>query len=134
MLTRVLVFDSGHICVPYLRRRVHCAVLRQPACTFHLPSRLQRERRRRQGRRAKTGQKDNRYAPCPRVQYDLLIHPVRLRRHESCNPKANLTLSSFTSAVYRTIELSDGWTGRIISTEVYFSKLLLFLPEVLPTR
>jgi hypothetical protein len=25
--------------------------------------------------------------------------------------------------VYRTIELADGWNGRIISTEVYFSAL-----------
>ena len=29
-------------------------------------------------------------------------------------------------AVYRTIELSDGWTGRIIRTEVYFSKPSIF--------
>lgn len=26
------------------------------------------------------------------------------------------------SAVYRTIELADGWTGRIIHTQVYFSE------------
>lgn len=25
-------------------------------------------------------------------------------------------------SIYRTIELSDGWTGRIISTQVYFSE------------
>lgn len=29
-------------------------------------------------------------------------------------------LCMFIRAVYRTIELSDGWTGRIISTELYF--------------
>ncbi|KAJ2915882.1 hypothetical protein MD484_g4518, partial [Candolleomyces efflorescens] len=37
-----------------------------------------------------------------------------------------LTLSTaalFIRAVYRTVELSDGWTGRIISTEVYFNVL-----------
>ncbi|KAF8990476.1 RTA1 like protein-domain-containing protein [Cyathus striatus] len=33
------------------------------------------------------------------------------------------TLSLFIRAVYRTIELSDGWNGRIISTEVYFNVL-----------
>ncbi len=27
-------------------------------------------------------------------------------------------------SIYRTIELSDGWTGRIISTQVYFSESL----------
>ena len=27
------------------------------------------------------------------------------------------------SAVYRTIELADGWNGRVIETEVYFSAL-----------
>ena len=27
-------------------------------------------------------------------------------------------------AVYRTIELADGWNGRIISTQVYFSALI----------
>ncbi|KAH8116115.1 RTA1 like protein [Phellopilus nigrolimitatus] len=33
------------------------------------------------------------------------------------------TLCIFIRAVYRTIELSDGWTGRIIQTEVYFNVL-----------
>ena len=28
-------------------------------------------------------------------------------------------------AIYRTIELSQGWNGRIISNQLYFSKLLL---------
>lgn len=31
------------------------------------------------------------------------------------------------SAVYRLIELSDGWDGRIISTQVYFSKCIFHL-------
>jgi hypothetical protein len=30
-------------------------------------------------------------------------------------------ISILYRAVYRTIELSDGWTGRIIGTQVYFS-------------
>lgn len=34
-----------------------------------------------------------------------------------------LMLSTFRS-VYRTIELSNGWTGRIIHTQVYFSAFL----------
>ncbi|KAF4562635.1 hypothetical protein EYR40_009863 [Pleurotus pulmonarius] len=33
------------------------------------------------------------------------------------------TLVLFIRAVYRTIELSDGWDGRIITTEVYFNVL-----------
>ncbi|KAF9457833.1 RTA1 like protein-domain-containing protein [Collybia nuda] len=33
------------------------------------------------------------------------------------------TLCLFIRAVYRTIELSDGWNGRIISTELYFNVL-----------
>ncbi|KAJ3526008.1 hypothetical protein NMY22_g10341 [Coprinellus aureogranulatus] len=33
---------------------------------------------------------------------------------------AFITLILFIRAVYRTIELADGWTGRIISTESYF--------------
>ncbi|KAJ3513522.1 hypothetical protein NMY22_g15017 [Coprinellus aureogranulatus] len=33
---------------------------------------------------------------------------------------AFITLILFVRAVYRTIELADGWTGRIISTESYF--------------
>ncbi|KAF9461865.1 RTA1 like protein-domain-containing protein [Collybia nuda] len=33
------------------------------------------------------------------------------------------TTCLFIRAVYRTIELADGWTGRIISTEVYFNVL-----------
>lgn len=33
------------------------------------------------------------------------------------------TTCLFIRAVYRVIELSDGWTGRIIHTQVYFSAL-----------
>ncbi|RDB18398.1 Uncharacterized protein C17G6.02c [Hypsizygus marmoreus] len=33
------------------------------------------------------------------------------------------TVCLFIRAIYRTIELSDGWSGRIISTEVYFNVL-----------
>ncbi|KAJ2915919.1 hypothetical protein MD484_g4509, partial [Candolleomyces efflorescens] len=33
------------------------------------------------------------------------------------------TVVLFIRAVYRTIELSDGWSGRIITTEVYFNVL-----------
>jgi len=33
------------------------------------------------------------------------------------------TTCLFIRAVYRTIELSDGWNGRIISTQVYFNVL-----------
>ncbi|KAJ8475099.1 hypothetical protein ONZ45_g15727 [Pleurotus djamor] len=33
------------------------------------------------------------------------------------------TLCLFIRAIYRTIELADGWTGRIITTEVYFNVL-----------
>ncbi|KIY63703.1 RTA1-like protein [Cylindrobasidium torrendii FP15055 ss-10] len=33
------------------------------------------------------------------------------------------TVCMFIRAVYRTIELVDGWTGRIITTEVYFNVL-----------
>ncbi|KAG7444650.1 RTA1-domain-containing protein [Guyanagaster necrorhizus] len=33
------------------------------------------------------------------------------------------TVCLFIRAVYRTIELSDGWSGRIITTEVYFNVL-----------
>ena len=29
--------------------------------------------------------------------------------------------SNLFSAVYRTVELADGWSGRIISTQIYFS-------------
>lgn len=34
------------------------------------------------------------------------------------------TLVIFIRAVYRTIELSDGWVGRIITTQVYFSECM----------
>ncbi|KAF9224839.1 RTA1-domain-containing protein, partial [Gyrodon lividus] len=34
------------------------------------------------------------------------------------------TTCLFIRAVYRTIELTDGWTGRIIATQIYFSTLL----------
>ncbi|RDB15560.1 Uncharacterized protein C17G6.02c [Hypsizygus marmoreus] len=33
------------------------------------------------------------------------------------------TICLFIRAIYRTVELSDGWTGRIITTEVYFNVL-----------
>jgi len=33
------------------------------------------------------------------------------------------TLLLFIRSIYRTVELSDGWNGRIISTEVYFNVL-----------
>ncbi|KAF8067985.1 RTA1-like protein [Lyophyllum atratum] len=33
------------------------------------------------------------------------------------------TLFLFIRAIYRTIELADGWNGRVISTEVYFNVL-----------
>jgi len=33
------------------------------------------------------------------------------------------TICLFIRAVYRTIELADGWNGRIISTQVYFNVL-----------
>jgi hypothetical protein len=32
------------------------------------------------------------------------------------------TLVIFIRSIYRTIELADGWTGRIITTQVYFSQ------------
>lgn len=32
------------------------------------------------------------------------------------------TLMLFIRAIYRTVELSDGWGGRVIHTQVYFSK------------
>jgi hypothetical protein len=34
------------------------------------------------------------------------------------------TLVIFIRSVYRTIELADGWSGRIITTQVYFSQSL----------
>ncbi|KIJ64793.1 hypothetical protein HYDPIDRAFT_175317 [Hydnomerulius pinastri MD-312] len=34
-----------------------------------------------------------------------------------------MTLCLFIRAVYRTIELTDGWTGRIIATQLYFNVL-----------
>ncbi|KAL0961346.1 hypothetical protein HGRIS_006302 [Hohenbuehelia grisea] len=33
------------------------------------------------------------------------------------------TLCLYVRAIYRTIELADGWTGRIITTEIYFNIL-----------
>jgi len=33
------------------------------------------------------------------------------------------TVCLFIRAVYRTIELADGWNGRIISTQIYFNVL-----------
>ena len=35
---------------------------------------------------------------------------------------SSLIMNLFLRAIYRTIELADGWDGRIISTEVLFSK------------
>jgi hypothetical protein len=35
------------------------------------------------------------------------------------------TTCLFICAVYRVIELSDGWSGRIIHTQVYFSAFIL---------
>jgi hypothetical protein len=32
------------------------------------------------------------------------------------------TLVIFIRSIYRTIELTDGWRGRIIQTQLYFSK------------
>jgi hypothetical protein len=37
-------------------------------------------------------------------------------------------------AIYRTIELSDGWNGRIISNEIYFSEYLWFSDLPLPVQ
>ena len=36
-------------------------------------------------------------------------------------------------SIYRTIELSDGWTGRIISTQVYFSACSALSRELAPS-
>ena len=35
------------------------------------------------------------------------------------------------SAVYRTIELADGWNGRIIATQVYFSALVMIIHHMI---
>jgi hypothetical protein len=34
------------------------------------------------------------------------------------------TLVIYIRSIYRTVELSDGWSGRIIQTQVYFSESL----------
>jgi hypothetical protein len=36
------------------------------------------------------------------------------------------TLVIYIRSIYRTIELSDGWNGRIIQTQLYFSTSHLF--------
>lgn len=36
------------------------------------------------------------------------------------------TLTLFIRAIYRTIELSNGWRGRVIHTQVYFSEFFSF--------
>jgi hypothetical protein len=39
--------------------------------------------------------------------------------------KCHVTKNSyFIRAVYRTIELQDGWNGRVIATEIYFSEFI----------
>jgi len=43
-----------------------------------------------------------------------------------CCGLAFSTLALFIRSVYRTIELSNGWSGRIIQTQVYFSKFFFF--------
>ncbi|THH26450.1 hypothetical protein EUX98_g7737 [Antrodiella citrinella] len=68
-----------------------------------------------------------------RYLWDRPIRKMDVSKFEShvLTPKikmllAGLAFSStviFIRSVYRTIELSDGWTGRIIATQVYFNVL-----------
>ena len=55
----------------------------------------------------------------------LFIRYVRICYYDSSD---HLQSNAFIRAVYRTIELSDGWTGRIIGTQVYFSASFFPLP------
>lgn len=48
----------------------------------------------------------------------LFIRYVRICYYDSSDHSQS---NAFLRAVYRTIELSDGWTGRIIGTQLYFS-------------
>ena len=54
----------------------------------------------------------------------LFIRYVRICYYDSSDHQSH----AFLRAVYRTIELSDGWTGRIIATQVYFSASFFPLP------
>ncbi|THH14780.1 hypothetical protein EW146_g5597 [Bondarzewia mesenterica] len=66
-----------------------------------------------------------------RYAHDAPVHPHTryFRRPMDKNMKlmigglSFMTLTIFIRSIYRTIELSDGWTGRIIRTQVYFNVL-----------
>ncbi|KAF7350552.1 RTA1-domain-containing protein [Mycena sanguinolenta] len=59
------------------------------------------------------------------IRRDLATKPTPLSRNLKVLVSALVfsTLCLFIRAVYRVIELSDGWTGRIIHTQVYFNVL-----------
>ncbi|RDB26463.1 Uncharacterized protein C17G6.02c [Hypsizygus marmoreus] len=68
------------------------------------------------------------YAPVRQLSFAVGVSsPVRgfLDKHMCwmCIALMFSTICLFIRAVYRTIELSDGWDGRIISTQVYFNVL-----------
>ena len=92
-------------------RRVHPAIFARPAGAedhqgaFRLAALLERELQA--------------YAVRSCVQQHLHFYPVRSLQSEK--HLASLTHGSSPRSVYRTAELSNGWTGRIISTQHLFS-------------
>lgn len=55
---------------------------------------------------------------CFASQHNLHLHPVCSSSYLNGGTHTNCP----RSAVYRTIELTDGWSGKIISTQRYFSE------------
>lgn len=89
-------------------------------------------RRERHPDKVRNGQEDQAYDIRPYIQYIVYIYPVSIIPHPVVNVfKLNASLA--TRAVYRTIELTDGWTGRIIHTQVYFSTFALFYIIIMST-
>lgn len=63
------------------------------------------------------------------VAFMAIVLFIRYVRNISADDAA-LTFWSFLRSIYRTIELSDGWNGRIISTQVYFSEQIAYRARV----
>lgn len=92
--------------------RVLCAQRHRQAYTVQIAQRQHRDT----VSRAYVDSKANHHVCCAWIHDARSAHPVR-----SFVILLECALKLLHRSIYRTIELADGWNGRIISTEVYFS-------------
>jgi hypothetical protein len=71
----------------------------------------------------------NKETPVRRSTFDAYRGVMDQRLKVMIGALSFSTLVLFIRSIYRIIELADGWTGRIITTEVYFSSFYSTFPS-----